>query len=272
MTNRGWILRNEIIWHKPSCLPSPATDRFTVDFEKMFFFTKKKKYYFKQQLEDISTSYANDKRPAGVLRQKLYDGSKYVQAGMVKKVDKKMSELKPHQDKRNKRTVWSVNTASFKDAHFAVYPPELIKVPIDAGCPLEVCSECGKAREKIYETKSTRKEGEENFNKAIEDHKDKGFVKQARGYAGLSEGLHKHGLVEKEFVGYTDCGCGAEFVPGVVLDPFFGSGTTAEVAMEQDKNWVGIELNPEFEKISKKRLKPTITEKKTRDKSKEFWS
>ena len=55
MTNRGWVLRNEIIWHKPSCLPSPATDRYTVDFEKMFFFTKKPKYYFKQQFEPMLT-------------------------------------------------------------------------------------------------------------------------------------------------------------------------------------------------------------------------
>src|SRR3990167_10820798 len=51
MTNRGWILRNEIIWHKPNCMPSSADDRFTVDFEKIFFFVKNKKYCFKQQLE-----------------------------------------------------------------------------------------------------------------------------------------------------------------------------------------------------------------------------
>jgi len=154
MTNRGWILRNEIIWHKPSCLPSPATDRYTVDFEKMFFFTKKKKYYFKQQIEEVNDS-----------------------------------------SKRNKRTVWSYSTAKFEGAHFAVYPPELIESPIDAGCP----------------------------------------------------------------------------VGGTVLDPFFGSGTTAEVAMKQDKNWVGIELNDDYENISQKRLKPTIIEKKTREKSSEFW-
>ena len=41
--------------------------------------------------------------------------------------------------------------------------------------------------------------------------------------------------------------------------------------MKQGKDWVGIELNDEFEKISQKRLKPTIVEKKTKEKSKEFW-
>ena len=72
--------------------------------------------------------------------------------------------------------------------------------------------------------------------------------------------------------GYTDGRDDDEFIPGVVLDPFFGSGTTAEVAMKQGKDWVGIELNEDFEKISQKRLKPTIIEKKTRDKAKEFWN
>jgi|7_EtaG_2_1085326.scaffolds.fasta_scaffold07780_4 site-specific DNA-methyltransferase (adenine-specific) len=193
MTNRGWILRNEIIWHKPSCLPSPATDRYTVDFEKMYFFTKNKKYYFKQQFEELSESFLKDKRPR-VLRNKLYDNSKYVKSGMMKKDDGKNKPI-GGPNMRNKRAVWSINTASFKDAHFAVYPPSLIESPIDAGCP--------------------------------ED--------------------------------------------GVVLDPFFGSGTTAEIAMKQGKDWVGIELNEDYEKISQKRLKPTIVEKKTREKASEFW-
>ena len=40
MIERGWILRNEVIWHKPNCLPQSARDRFTVDFERLFFFVK----------------------------------------------------------------------------------------------------------------------------------------------------------------------------------------------------------------------------------------
>ena len=54
MVNRGWILKNSIIWHKPSCLPSSATDRFTVDWEYMFFFTKNNKYYFDNQFESCN--------------------------------------------------------------------------------------------------------------------------------------------------------------------------------------------------------------------------
>ena len=53
MVNRGWILRNTIIWHKPNCMPSSIKDRFTVDFEYLFFFSKKKKYYFETQYEEF---------------------------------------------------------------------------------------------------------------------------------------------------------------------------------------------------------------------------
>lgn len=56
MVNRGWTLRNEILWFKPNCIPSSAKDRFTVDFEKVFFFTKGSKYFFETQYEPYQTS------------------------------------------------------------------------------------------------------------------------------------------------------------------------------------------------------------------------
>tara|TARA_Y100000310_G_scaffold167151_1_gene166928 strand:- start:3480 stop:4835 length:1356 start_codon:yes stop_codon:yes gene_type:complete len=264
MTNRGWVLRNEIIWHKPSCLPSPIKDRYTVDFEKMFFFTKKPRYYFKQQFEPMVTK---PHAPGNKFHESKVSGPND-RGGKSQWEDTDRVWNKNNSNMRNKRTVWSVSTAKFEGAHFAVYPPELIESPIDAGCPLHICSKCGKPREEVYKTKTNREE--DDLQEIVEEQKDRGYVKQARGYAGIKE-LQKHGYAKKEFVEYTDCGCGAEFVPGVVLDPFFGSGTTAEVAMKQDKNWVGIELNDDYVEISDKRLKPTIVEKKTRDKASEFW-
>lgn len=56
MVARGWILRNEIIWHKPNCMPASVKDRFTVDFEKLFFVTKSRTYYFSQQREPLAES------------------------------------------------------------------------------------------------------------------------------------------------------------------------------------------------------------------------
>jgi DNA modification methylase len=342
MTNRGWILRNEIIWHKPSCMPSPATDRFTVDFEKMFFFTKKTKYYFKQQFEPIKES--------SLIRAEYgWDGTHAPGRSCNPEKGVKMGERWANPKGRNKRTVWSINTASFKGAHFAVYPPELIESPIDAGCPLYVCTKCEKPREVILESLPNPKGISGRAGKPMVS-KD-GVVDNNDG-TRLESGHNPTQFTNSKFVGYTDCGCGnsefietpidagcpeyvdkktgearervikkkslerhelpkdnpnyrpsrykgkydelhggnsgqryavyddegynddkkdSEFKPGVVLDPFFGSGTTAEVAMKQGKDWVGIDLNDEYIGISEKRLKPTIKEKKTRDKANEFW-
>ena len=316
MTNRGWVLRNELIWHKPSCLPAPIKDRYTVDFEKMFFFTKKSKYYFKQQFEpmvskphapgnkfdEAKVSGPNDRggksqwddtsrvwgAPTAKERRKkakeLLD--KDIADGKVKLIAPKgrpqnpaseyeellreycqrmISSSEPNPSGRNKRTVWSINPASFKEAHFATYPPELIESPIDAGCPLYVCTKCGKPREVILEKSWANPVEKPNWKEQNKEDWKK------IGKARMNKGEFPTGAIYKEN-GYTDCGCGEEFVPGVVLDPFFGSGTTAEVAMKQDKNWVGIELNDDYTKISDKRLKPTIVESKTRKKASEFWS
>ena len=110
MTDRGWILRNEIIWQKSNCMPTSVKDRFTVDFEKFFFFTKSPKYYFKQQFEamkqPIKTSVFGRQKDGNcnhAYSGRLYDASKL---GGVKNV----------------RTTWSfedtssnVNTSKWRD-------------------------------------------------------------------------------------------------------------------------------------------------------------
>ena len=123
MVNRGWILRNTIIWHKPNCMPASADDRFTVDFEYVFFFVKNKKYYFEQQLEpaqdwgyrDRSNMRGGTKDPK--LKHRGFKDCNFKESG------------------RNKRAVWTIKTKPYKEAHFAVFPKELIDIPIKAGCP-----------------------------------------------------------------------------------------------------------------------------------------
>jgi len=125
MCNRGWILRNTIIWHKPNCMPSSVKDRFTVDFEYVFFFSKSKKYYFEQQLERTITK-------DNIIRDR--DSTKLNNTpGRTR-----MGGLdKNNYDFKNKRTVWSICPKPFSEAHFAAYPEELCTTPIKAGCPEE---------------------------------------------------------------------------------------------------------------------------------------
>ena len=123
MCDRGWILRNEIIWHKPNCMPSSVKDRFTVDFEKIFFFTKNKKYYFEQQLEPYESKENHNPRNKNAEK---YNGTNLFSEG---------GRDYYSQGGRNKRCVWCVNTKPFKEAHYACYPDTLIEPCILAGCP-----------------------------------------------------------------------------------------------------------------------------------------
>jgi DNA modification methylase len=130
----GWYLRDEIVWHKPNPMPESVTDRCTKTHEFIYMLTKTKDYYYDAEAikEPISESYASDMRPHGVLRQRFYPNSKYVKEGMLE-LDKSAFPNGERVTTRNKRSVWTVNTAPCSDAHFATYPPDLIKPCIMAG-------------------------------------------------------------------------------------------------------------------------------------------
>lgn len=128
MVSRGWILRNTIIWHKPNAMPSSVKDRFTVDFEYLFFFSKKRKYYFEQQFEESILPKGAKKDLA---TEKTFGG---------KSVPTEQKANRPGRiwigdGTRNMRTTWSISTKPFSEAHFAIFPEELIEIPIKACCP-----------------------------------------------------------------------------------------------------------------------------------------
>lgn len=91
----GWYLRNDIIWNKPNCQPESVKDRLTVSHEYIFLMTKSEKYYFNQE----------------AIMEETKDGSA----------------------KKNRRTVWNINTEPFSGAHFATFPTSLVRPCILAG-------------------------------------------------------------------------------------------------------------------------------------------
>ncbi|HDS4354641.1 TPA: site-specific DNA-methyltransferase [Enterobacter roggenkampii] len=139
LQNDGWYLRSDIVWNKPNAMPESVKDRPTRSHEFLFMLTKSEKYFYDWQA-------VREPRDNGGLR--------------------------------NRRTVWNVNTKPFSGAHFATFPPDLIRPCI---------------------------------------------------------------LASTE--------------PGdFVLDPFFGSGTVGVVCQDEDRQYVGIELNPEYVEIAVNRL------------------
>jgi DNA modification methylase len=121
----GWILRDEIIWHKPGVMPYSGKDRFCRNHEQLFLFAKSPRYSF-----DYSAIREPAIYPAGTKGAK---GSAARQA--EKGVNARPPEYKVYDGMRTKRSVWTVSTKPFKEAHFATYPPDLIEPCILAGCP-----------------------------------------------------------------------------------------------------------------------------------------
>jgi len=168
MRDRGWYLRQDIIWAKPNPMPESVTDRCTKSHEYIFLFTKSNRYFYNHNAikEDALTApQSRDKKGEG------YQAD-YANGERVFGTD----------GKRNKRDVWTVATKPFKGAHFACYPPALIEPCILAGS----------------------KEGDS------------------------------------------------------ILDPFSGSGTTGEVALLNSRNFIGLEVNPDYAEISRNRLLDSV--------------
>lgn len=149
----------------------------------------------------------------------------------------------------NPGDVWTIPTQPFDGAHFATYPEELVRRAVMASCPERVCLKCGIPARRVWEKEvlwtrgKPRGAGERDLEaEAAGSHKPRGT-----GMAGTGVVAHHRG-------GWTTCGCDAGFQPGIVLDPFAGSFTTCKVAAELGRGFIGIELNPEYVKIGRRRL------------------
>ena len=259
MLERGWTLRNTIIWHKRNCMPSSIRDRFTVDFEYVFFFSKNKKYFFNQQFEPHTSGDENTKR---VFKVGTKGHSQLIKKEIAhgKRSEKEDEDIimKYGEHGRNKRAVWTVNTKAFTEAHFATFPEDLITTPILAGCPEFICKKCGTKRKKEYKVVGQSMDwikdsvGDTTLDYKGTETKDYKSALANEPSKAKKSILKSMSEVKESY--YTDCGCNAGFDSGIVLDMFMGSGTTAVVALKNNSNYVGIEMSKEYMKIADKRI------------------
>ena len=153
---------------------------------------------------------------------------------------------------KNPADVLELSTMPFKGAHFAVFPPKLPEFCIKAGSPEEVCSACGKPKVNII------KEGNlisssPTIPMAIKPRANK--INRLKIQDLPKDPWGSLPKREREITGTKPtCTCNAPFEPGVVLDPFAGSGTTMQVARQLGRSAIGIELSEEYAKMIKQRL------------------
>jgi len=165
---------------------------------------------------------------------------------------------------KNPGDVFIINTKPFTSAHFATFNLDLPLKILKCSCPQNVCKKCGKPREAIWKRASLQDTTDECELKIEKSQYKLGKSSALR----LSGGGDTYNAWKAEnpdeLVGYTDCGCHQGYEPGVVLDPFFGSGTVGVAAEKLGLNWIGIEINPQYvSEIITKRLDKHKNERMT---------
>jgi len=196
--DQGWILRNNIIWHKPNHMPSSVKDRFANSYEPVFMLVKNKKYWF--DLDAVRKPYTEPMNRWGGDKLKAKSKSDWDKGtGQETYRDR---DMRPDKAGKNPGDVWKIATQPFSQAHFATFPEKLIQPMILAGCPEQICKKCGKARVRISEKNyistrpglntGTAKSGTNNDpNKSLHQR-------------DISKYRQK---IEHQTIGWTDCGC-----------------------------------------------------------------
>lgn len=243
----GWWLRQDIIWAKPNCMPESVTDRCTKNHEYVFMFTKSAKYYFDNEaIKEPTKGGASSKKPAKEQTFRYGDDDSWAVEGDRSRIMKATgiahARTKDYQ-KRNKRSVWWVSPKPFKQAHFAVFPIELIEPMVLAGTSAYgCCAECGAPWKRIVEGVATKAPSTGNHVN----------MTQTGG-----KGTERLNGSQKDYytVGWRPtCECDADVVPSVVFDPFGGSGTTVVTALKNGRNAIIAELKEEYVEIAKERI------------------
>jgi len=264
LQDAGWYLRSDIIWAKSisfnskytgSCLPESCKDRPTKSHEYLFLLTKSPKYFYdKEAVQEKAQDWGSRNRDefrGGTTDPKLKHHG--------------LADCDFSASGRNLRSVWTVNPKPFKGAHFATFPEKLIEPCIKAGTSeYGCCVNCGKPYKRI-----TVK------GNADEEHKKTCGADSNGEYLGLATKDYDSaraqnasevkarilaGMVKTKTTGWKkDCKCLTNDIkPCVVLDPFFGAGTTGVVSKKLGRSWVGIDLNPEYCEIARTRINEVL--------------
>jgi site-specific DNA-methyltransferase (adenine-specific) len=217
----GWLIRNKVIWAKQNPMPTSVADRLACTYEVIYFLTRSPRYFF--DLDAIRVPHRSTARRGTRSRQASLHHYTGPLGGSHSGIDRLKREGRVgHALGKNPGDVWSLPTASFRGAHFAVFPESLIERPILAACPERICVQCDRPWTRPVRTFTVHtKEGSRTIRKAGE---------------------------------LLRCECFAPSRPGVALDPFFGSGTVGVVAERLGRDWLGIEFNPAYRELARRRI------------------
>lgn len=231
----NWTIRNRIIWAKDGGMPNPAQNRLAGRHEYIIHFTQNNQYYY--DAFGYSMRFGNG-NSAG--------------------------------------DVWQIKLERNMGGHLAPYPEELVERIVTLACPHAVCAKCGQPRSRILRRTDQLDPDRPQARRAMELAEEKGLTPahiaaiQATGISDAGKALkiqngtgrnsdevktlaaeakealggyfREFTFAKKETVGWTTCDCDADVTPGVVLDPFMGTGTTLRVAARLGHSSIGADI------------------------------
>jgi DNA modification methylase len=240
----GWYLRSDIIWAKPNPMPESITDRPTKSHEYLFLLTKAARYYYD------GDAIREPMPPESIARYQYAKQDTSPGRLQPNGIDRRITHVyDPPTAGRNRRSVWSIATEPYPEAHFAVYPEKLVEPCILAGTSERgACPTCGAPWGREVEStlrSSTYGDSVRADIPGSNDAKGRAFEFQTRGFL---ERMRKTTTT----TGWSPtCACPpADPVPCRVLDPFAGSGTTVAVAERLGRVGIGVELKAAYLRLA----------------------
>ncbi|WP_018599351.1 site-specific DNA-methyltransferase [Mycobacterium sp. 155] len=213
----GWIIRNKIVWAKPNPVPSSVPDRLNTTYEVIYVLAKQPKYFF--DLDAIRVPHRSAQSTNTTRQPKA--GSRETWRGPNGMATAGLAVLKRqgrvgHPLGKNPGDIWTITPGGYRSAHHAIFPLALAERMVAAGCPEARCMRCHMP----WKRRIIRRLGKIATRSALA----------------------------------PTCDCGQPSEPGLALDPFIGSGTTAVAAETLGRDWLGIELNPQFARAARARI------------------
>lgn len=261
---QGWYLRSDIIWAKTNPMPESIKDRPTKSHEYLFLLAKSEGYYY--DADAIRETYRPDS--LNRVRRQRSETHKYAGGGPGnQRLAKEMAGGVGSPIGRNRRSVWTLPTAPFPGAHFATFPQRLVEPCILAGTSEHgCCSACGAPFRRVLKLGAELREQKilggcnadgEYHGKAKKNYQPAGAQDPSAVKARILAGM-----VERITVRWDPtCRCSLRtIVPCRVLDPFAGAATTAVVADRLGRDFIGVELNPDYVAIGESRRQPRKVE------------
>jgi site-specific DNA-methyltransferase (adenine-specific) len=224
-----WIVRNKVVWARPNPPVGDDGDKFRRSTSYLTIATLARDRYW--NADAVRVPGAGDTSPRNTNGPKaLAADSTETRSHLSTRISGDTRPLYDHFSDADldyyAEEIWKLPTQPYKGSHYATYPEALVVPLVQAMCPEQVCTECGEPRRPIVERESIGI----GFKKSRENVLDQPNTTEAPDSA------------TRTVVGFTDCGH-ASYRPGVVLDPFAGSGTTLQVATRLGRDAIGIDLD-----------------------------